>query len=78
MEQTSVVNVKYAEQNAYIEEEHPSVAADPVVHYMTQDQLKKAIANTKKAMERAAKELDFFEAARLRDEMFDLEKLLKK
>jgi len=41
------------------------------------DALEKAIANTKKEMEKAAKELDFIEAAQLRDEMYRLQGLLK-
>ncbi|GET29809.1 excinuclease ABC subunit UvrB [Prolixibacter sp. SD074] len=53
------------------------VAADPVVKYMTVDALEKAIANTKKEMEKAAKELDFIEAAQLRDEMYRLQGLLQ-
>lgn len=65
------------EAGAYIEPEKPDVAADPVVHYMSADALEKSIAKTKKAMELAAKELDFIEAARLRDEMFRLQELLK-
>ena len=44
---------------------------------MNQDALEKAMLKTKKEMEKAAKELDFIEAARLRDEMFALQKLLK-
>lgn len=55
-----------------------SVAADPVVKYMTAPQLEKAISETQKKMETAAKELDFIEAARLRDEMFALKELLEK
>lgn len=52
------------------------IAADPVVQYMTKDALEKAIVNTKTAMGKAAKDLDFIMAAQLRDEMFRLEKLL--
>lgn len=63
--------------HAYAEPESISVAADPVVQYMTKDQLKKALQATKKQMEAAAKELDFMEAARLRDEMYTLEKLIE-
>ena len=55
----------------------PDVAADPVVQYMSPEGLEKAIAKAKKQMKAAAKELDFIEAARLRDEMFALEKLLE-
>ncbi|MBN1819233.1 MAG: excinuclease ABC subunit UvrB [Prolixibacteraceae bacterium] len=55
---------------------NPDIAADPVVQYMSADGLEKAIANTKKLMQAAAKELDFIEAARLRDEMYRLQELL--
>ncbi len=60
----------------YTEQEQAGVAADPVVQYMSKEQLKKAAQATKKQMEAAAKELNFVEAARLRDEMFALEKLI--
>lgn len=53
-----------------------TVAADPVVKYMNAEKLKKLIDHTRKRMEKAARELDFMEAARLRDEMFALEELL--
>jgi len=75
MTQTKVADSKYMEANAYVEPEHASVAADPIVQYMSKDKLKKLISETRRSMERAAKELDFIEAARLRDELFDLEKL---
>ena len=74
--QTKVADSKQ-EQKYYIESEETSIAADPVVKYMSKDQIKKSIEKTRKAMEVAAKELDFIEAARLRDEMFELEKMLK-
>jgi excinuclease ABC subunit B len=53
------------------------LAADPVVQYMNEGELKKQIGLLKSAMLRASKELDFVEAARLRDELYVLEKLLK-
>ncbi|MCE3258520.1 MAG: uvrB [Bacteroidetes bacterium] len=53
-----------------------TVAADPVVKYMNADELKKQIAKVKSQMLRAAKEMNFMEAARLRDEMYSLEKML--
>ena len=55
----------------------PDIAADPVVQYMSVDGLEKAIDKTQKQMKAAAKELDFIEAARLRDEMFALQRLLQ-
>lgn len=57
--------------------EDVSIAADPVVQYMSKEALQKAINKTKKDMESAAKELNFVEAARLRDEMFGLKERLK-
>lgn len=59
---------------AYIEEEHQHMVADPVINYMSKPEIEKMIQKTKAAMKKAAKELDFIEAARLRDEMFLLEK----
>jgi len=61
---------------AYIEPDRPDIAADPVVHYMNREALEKAIEKTKRQMEKAASELNFIEAARFRDEMSDLQKLL--
>jgi excinuclease ABC subunit B len=57
--------------------DHPDIAADPVVAYMTSEALEKAIKATKKQMQAAAKLLDFIEAAMLRDEMYRLQELLK-
>ena len=72
--------VKKAESYAYSgpEDQGVDVAADPVLSYMTTDKLEKAIAQTKEAMQKAAKELDFIQAAQYRDEMFRLEKLMEK
>lgn len=62
---------------AYAETDSISIAADPVVQYMEPEELRKQIGKVKSAMLRAAKEMDFNEAARLRDEMFGLEKILE-
>jgi excinuclease ABC subunit B len=63
-------SVRYAK---YENSQDLPLAADPVVAYMTIEQLEKSITFTRKQMEKAAKELDFIEAARLRDELFALE-----
>jgi excinuclease ABC subunit B len=60
----------------YIEKEYSDAAADPVIRYMTKEQLEKAIIKTKRSMESAVKELDFIQAAKFRDELFALEKTL--
>ncbi len=54
-----------------------NAAAEEQVVYTTIPQLEKAIARTKKDMEKAARDLDFMEAARLRDEMFRMKKELE-
>ena len=54
------------------------IAADPVVQYMDNKALEKALLKTRKLMEKAAQSLDFIEAARFRDEMYGFEKLLNK
>lgn len=61
---------------AYVEKEHINTAADPLVRYMNDEQLKKQYDSVRKAMEKAAKELDFIEAARLRDEMLGYKELI--
>lgn len=77
MEQTKVADSKKTSKQYYVEDDNPSVAADPVVAYMDTEGLEKMILQTQKNMESAAKELDFIEAARLRDELFELQKLMK-
>ena len=64
--------------NPYQRRQDPvSIAADPIMQYMTKDGVKKAILGTKAQMLKAAKDMDFMEAARLRDEMNQLEDKLK-
>ncbi len=75
--------LRYVKADAYKSKEEADVAlgvaADPIVEYMTAEQLQKTIDRTKKQMEKAAKELDFMRAAELRDEYFALkEKLAEK
>lgn len=79
--QGSVLDVKgYDPANPYSiapDEELVTVAAEEQAVYSTIPQLEKAIAKTKKEMNKAARDLDFMEAARLRDEMFRLQKNLE-
>ncbi|SEK36540.1 excinuclease ABC subunit UvrB [Parapedobacter koreensis] len=75
LEQTSVADLKGGEAKIYVEPEPTSsVAADPLIQYMSKPQMKQAIDKVRKDMEKAAKEMDFLQAAKLRDEMFALEK----
>lgn len=63
------------EPYAYVEPQL-SLAADPVINYMSRPQLEKAIERTRKQMTQAAKKLDFIEAAQFRDELLKLQDLL--
>jgi len=76
MGQTKVADSnKFSKQ--YIEPEgEPSLAADPVVAMLSKPELTKMIDRAKRDMDKAAKDLDFVEAARYRDEMFALQKLI--
>ena len=62
---------------AYIEPEKISIAADPVVQYMSKPQMEKAIDRVRKQMQEAAKKLEFIEAAQYRDELLRLEDMMK-
>ncbi len=79
--QTSVLDIKgYNPADPYAvgpDEELVAVAAEEQAVYQTIPQVEKAIVRMKKDMEKAARDLDFMEAARLRDEMFGLQKKLK-
>lgn len=76
LEQTSVADFKPAEAKAYIEPDAASlIASDPVMDHLNSKELTKAIENVRKQMDKAAKEMDFLAAAKLRDEMFAMEQL---
>lgn len=77
MSQTSVADSKKGKKSYYVENEEHSIAADPVVAYMDKNALEKMVQKTQKSMEKAARELDFIEAAKLRDELNELKELLK-
>lgn len=80
--QTSVLDIKgYDPSNPYAVQQDQDLVAPKVAEeqeeYKTIPQMEKAIQRTKKEMEKAARDLDFIEAARLRDEMFRLQKELE-
>jgi excinuclease ABC subunit B len=78
MAQTSVLDIKgYDPDSPYAVEEIVTKAAEDGAEYTTIPQLEKAINKTKKEMEKAARDMDFMEAARLRDEMFSMQKQLE-
>jgi len=64
-------------KKAYFEREKPDIAADPVIRYMDKSALESLLGQTKAMMKKAAADLDFIEAARLRDEMYAIERQIK-
>lgn len=79
MKQTSVLDIKhYDEDSPLAIDGSTTAAAEEFVAYTSKSSLQKALDQTKKAMQKAAKDLDFMEAARLRDQMFAMEQELKK
>jgi excinuclease ABC subunit B len=80
MAQTSVLDIKGYDENNVLAKENDKrgfAAAEEQEIYQTIPQLEKAISKTKKQMEKSARDMDFMEAARLRDEMFSLQKKLE-
>jgi len=78
MKSSSVLEIRKPEPQAYIEmEDDLSMVAEPIVSHMTAEQLHKAIDNTRKQMLQAAKDTDFLSAAKFRDEMQQMQKMLK-
>lgn len=78
LSQTKVADASRETKMYYTEPEENNIAADPIIQYMNKGELEKTIAETKRRMQKAATNLDFIEAARLRDEMYALEKILEK
>jgi len=76
LNQGSILDIR-GKNKAYIEPEMPSLAADPIIGYLTRDQLEKMMQETEKNMKKAAKDLDFIAAAQHRDELFALRDKLK-
>jgi excinuclease ABC subunit B len=80
LQQTSVADVRDRKDQVtvmYSDEMTMAAAADPVIEYLSQPQLEKLIEKTRADMLKAAKEMEFTEAARLRDEMYGLQARLK-
>ncbi|MEZ4953361.1 MAG: excinuclease ABC subunit UvrB [Saprospiraceae bacterium] len=72
----SVLDIRGKKQY-YVEPEVLSIAADPIVAYMSRDQIERMVKETEDNMKKAAKDLDFITAAQLRDELFALKEKLK-
>ncbi len=77
LNQKSILDIRGKKSKAYIEPDEASVAADPIVGFMSREQLEKLMNETELKMRNAAKELDFIAAAQYRDELFALKKQMK-
>ena len=77
MQQTAVIDqVDHAGARPYLEPEELSLAADPVVQFLSVEQLEKNATILEAQMKKAAKDLDFMAAAQYRDELFAMRKLI--
>jgi len=74
--QKTILDIRSVEGKAYVEPEDTDLAADPILEYMSKDQIRKLIRETENKMKKAAKELDFITAAQYRDEITALKKKL--
>ncbi len=73
--QKSILDIKIGNKRAYVQpEENNNLAADPVIRYMSREQLEKLLGETERKMKKAAKELDFLSAAHYRDEITQIKK----
>lgn len=77
LSQKSILDIRGKDSKAYAGPDESKVAADPIVEYMNEEQLDKMIKETERKMKKAARELNFIEAAELRDELFALKKRRK-
>ena len=77
LSQSSILDIRGKKSKAYQEPSEPSLAADPIIGYMTRDQIERMVQETEAKMKKAAKDLDFITAAQYRDELFALKKRLK-
>ena len=78
MEQTGIADASISAKNYYAESLKETAITDPVVATMDKTALEKLVKQTQKSMEKAAKELDFMEAARYRDEIAELKQMISK
>ncbi len=77
LNQKSILDIRGKQPQAYIEPERPDLAADPIIGYLSREQLEKLMAETERKMKQAAKDLDFIAAAQFRDELLALKEKLR-
>ncbi|MEP7196906.1 MAG: excinuclease ABC subunit UvrB [Saprospiraceae bacterium] len=77
MSKSSILDSRGQMGKAYIESDEISLAADPIMNYLTRDQLDKLLIEAERKMRAAAKDLDFISAAQYRDEMNAIKKKMQ-
>ncbi len=77
LNQKSILDIRGKQAQEYLEPETVTMAADPLVAYLSREQLEKLIAETERKMKAAAKDLDFIAAAQYRDELLALKEKWK-
>lgn len=77
MAQKSILDIRGKKARPYFESDEIQIAADPIIAYMSKDQLTKMMLETEQKMKKAAKDLDFITAAQYRDELFAIKKQMK-
>jgi excinuclease ABC subunit B len=78
MAKNSILDIREGNKKAYVEQPlEPTMAADPVLAFVSREQIERMVTDTERKMKDAAKDLDFISAAQYRDEMMALKKRLK-
>ncbi|MBV6428237.1 MAG: UvrABC system protein B [Haliscomenobacter sp.] len=77
LNQKSILDIRSKQPQAYIEPDRPDLAADPIIGYLSREQLEKLMAETERKMKQAAKDLDFIAAAQFRDDLLALREKLR-
>ena len=77
LSKSSILDSRGTPSKIYVEQEDHSLAADPLMNYMTRDQLEKMLLEAERKMRAAAKDLDFISAAQYRDEMNAIKKKMQ-
>ncbi|MBK6947462.1 MAG: excinuclease ABC subunit UvrB [Haliscomenobacter sp.] len=77
LNQKSILDIRGKQPQAYIEPDRPDLAADPIISYLSREQLEKLMAETERKMKQAAKDLDFLAAAQFQNELLALREKLR-
>lgn len=77
LKKSSILEQRGVDPRAYIEKDEHNLAADPIMNYLSREQLEKLLIEAEKKMKAAAKDLDFISAAKFRDEMNAIKKKMQ-